>query len=146
MPEQDWIRLQAIDLARTSDKTLSSREDRIYDAAIAVARRRGAWTDLSRSIDALCREGVEVAGAMAGPEAAAAFARFEEVINGRRLLADAADEPAVSRYLGFRGAAVNTIRAAAFRPFVSAADHAFLWTGYATVLDFSRRTKASDEN
>ena len=138
LPEVDWVRLAAVDFARQADAEATTREDRIYQAAQDDARRRGEGDRLARTVTLTCEEATTIAKAAAGPESAAAFSRFEAVVQGRAgLIADATEAPAVSRYLGFIDAATNAVRAAAFRPYLSAADHDYLWRGYASVLDFT---------
>jgi hypothetical protein len=124
--------------AGSADPDSIKNAERIYRDAYATARRRGLFDQLGRELLAVRQEATEVAKVAAGEEALAAHRRFEAVFNGRGVLADPADAPAVGRYLGFMDAAKNAVSTAALRPHISRQDFAHLWRGYATVLDFTR--------
>lgn len=140
MSELDWIRLAAAEQAGQADPDSTKNEERIYRDAYRTADRRGGMDRLGQELAAVRQEAIELAKAAAGKEALAAHARFEAVVSGREgLLADPADAPAVERYLGFADAASNAASAAAIRPYISRRDFAYLWRGYATVLDFTAK-------
>ena len=137
MPELDWVRLAAVEYSQQADPDSTKNEQRINRGAHASADRHGVPGHLQREMDNARQKATELARVSAGEEALAAHARFEAVLSGRRLLADPADAPAVERYLGFVDAATNAVIVAALRPHVSRRDFAYLWQGYATVLDFT---------
>ncbi len=137
MSELDWVRLAAVEEAGSADPDSIKNGERIYRDAYATARRRGLFDQLGRELLAVRQEATEVAKAAAGEEALAAHGRFEAVISRRGVLADPADAPAVGRYLSFLDAATNAVSAAALRPHISRRDFAYMWRGYATVLDFT---------
>ena len=141
MSELDWIRLAAVEEAGSADPASFKNSERIYRDAYATAGRRGLFDQLGRELLAVRQEAAEVAKTAAGADALAAHRRFEAVMNGRGVLVDPADAPAVSRYLGFKDAATNAVSAAALRPYISRRDFAYLWRGYATVLDFTTKGK-----
>lgn len=141
LSELDWVRLAAVEKAGSADPASFKNSERIYRDAYATAGRRGLFDQLGRELLAVRQEAAEVAKAAAGEEALAAHRRFEAVFNGRGVLVDPADAPAVSRYLGFKDAATNAVSAAALRPHISRRDFAYLWRGYATVLDFTTKGK-----
>jgi len=139
LSELGWVRLAAVEKAGSADPDSIKNAERIYRNAYATAGRRGLFDQLGRELLAVRQEATEVAKAAAGEEALAAHRRFEAVFNGRGVLVDPADAPAVSRYLGFKDAATNAVSAAALRPHISRRDFAYLWRGYATVLDFTTK-------